>query len=57
MKGFDPKESFTLGKNNNGINPVRQKVTLQVGTFSATIPAGSFKRNPNGRFAFQGYAN
>jgi hypothetical protein len=32
-------------------------VTLQIGTFSVTIPAGSFKLNPNGRFAFQGVLN
>ena len=32
-------------------------MTLQIGTFSVTIPAGSFKQNPNGRFAFQGVVN
>jgi hypothetical protein len=32
-------------------------VTLQIGAFSVTIPAGSFKLNPNGRFAFQGLSN
>ena len=52
--GFDLNESFTLGKNSNGINPVTENVTLQIGTFSVTIPPGSFKKNPNGRFAFQG---
>jgi len=36
--GFDLNESFTLGKNTNGINPVTEKVTLQIGTFSVTIP-------------------
>jgi hypothetical protein len=51
---FDLNESFTLGKNSNGINPVTEKVTLQIGTFSVMIPAGSFNKNPNGRFAFQG---
>jgi hypothetical protein len=55
--GFDLNESFTLGKNSHGINPVTENVTLQIGTFSVTIPAGSFKRNPNGRFAFQGVIN
>jgi DNA-binding beta-propeller fold protein YncE len=57
QQGFDLTESFTLGKNTNGINPVTENVTLQIGTFSAPIPAGSFKLNPNGRFAFQGVIN
>jgi DNA-binding beta-propeller fold protein YncE len=55
--GFDLNESFTLGKNSNGINPVTENVTLQIGTFSVTIPPGSFKKNPNGRFAFQRVIN
>lgn len=55
--GFDLNESFTLGANSNGINPITENVTLQIGTFSVTIPAGSFRQNPNGRFAFQGLIN
>jgi hypothetical protein len=54
---FDLNESFTLGKNSKGINPVTENVTLKIGTFSVTIPAGSFIKNPNGRFAFQGGNN
>jgi hypothetical protein len=34
-----------------------RNVTLLVGTFSVTIPTGSFKLNLNGRFAFQGVIN
>jgi 6-phosphogluconolactonase (cycloisomerase 2 family) len=56
-KGFDLNESFTLGANSNGIDPVTENVTLQIGTFSVTIPGGSFKLNPNGSFAFQGVIN
>jgi hypothetical protein len=41
--GFDLNESFTLGANSNGINPATENVTLQIGTFSVMIPAGSFK--------------
>ena len=54
---FDLKESFTLGANSNGINPVTENVTLQIGTFSVTIPPGSFKQIPHGRFAFEGVIN
>jgi len=56
-EGFELEESFTLGRNSNGINPVTQNVTLKIGTFSVTIPPGSFKKNPNGRFAFEGTIN
>jgi hypothetical protein len=56
-KGFDLQESFTLGRNSNGINPVKENVTLQIGTFSVTIPAGSFRRHPNEKFAFDGILN
>jgi DNA-binding beta-propeller fold protein YncE len=54
---FDLNESFTLGANSNGINPVTENVTLQIGTFSVTIPSGSFQQNHNGRFRFQGGIN
>jgi hypothetical protein len=54
---FDLNESFTLAKNANGINPVTENVTLQIGTFLVTIPAGSFKQNPKGNFAFEGVIN
>src|SRR5260221_375162 len=38
---FELKESFTLGANTNGINPLAENVTLQIETFSVTIPAES----------------
>ena len=47
---------FTLGSNNNGIAPLTEAVTVQVGTFSTTIPAGSFTQN-KGRFTFEGVIN
>jgi len=56
-QGFDLNESFTLGANSNGINPLTEDVTLQIGPFSVTIPAGSFQKIPDGRFAFQGVIN
>jgi hypothetical protein len=51
---FDLKESFTLGANSNGINPVTEKVTLQIGTFSVLIPAGSFNQGFFEGFVFDG---
>ena len=54
---FDLKESFALGANTNGINPLAENMTLQIGTFSVRIPPGSFKQIPDGRFAFEGVIN
>jgi hypothetical protein len=56
-RGFDLKESFTLGANTNGINPLAENVTMEIGTSSVTIPPGSFKQLPHGRFAFEGLIN
>jgi hypothetical protein len=38
----------------NGINPVAEPVTLQVGTYTTIIPAGSFAKHKNGSFSFAG---
>jgi hypothetical protein len=54
---FDLKESFTLGANSNGINPLTEKVTLQIGTFSVMIPAGSFNQGFFEGFLFDGAIN
>jgi hypothetical protein len=54
---FDLMESFTLGANSNGINPVKEDVTLQIGTFSVMTPAGSFFKLLEGGFAFEGVIN
>ncbi len=51
---FEVKGNFTLGAGSNGINPLTEDVKLQVGTFSTTIPAGSFQQDPRGRFKFEG---
>jgi len=43
-----------LGAGSDSINPLTEPVTLQVGTFSTTIPAGSFSQDSQGRFNFEG---
>jgi hypothetical protein len=53
---FELNSSFTLGAGSNGINPVAEKVTLQIGPYSVTIPAGSFKKN-KGAYVFSGVIN
>jgi len=54
---FDLKDSFTLGALSNGINPTNEDVTFQVGTYSVTIPAGSFHVVPNSAYVFSGVIN
>jgi uncharacterized delta-60 repeat protein len=44
------------GTSSSVINPPTQPVSLQIGTFSTTIPPGSFKQNPKG-WAFLGTVN
>ena len=51
---FDLNSSFTLGAGSNGINPVTEDVTLQIGPYSVTIPAGSFTKNNKGSYVFAG---
>ncbi|MGH6839291.1 MAG: beta-propeller fold lactonase family protein [Methylocella sp.] len=46
--------NFTLSSTAPAINPVTAPVTLQVGTFSTTIPPGSFIKQTDGSFTFQG---
>jgi hypothetical protein len=59
----DRKTSFRvggfckLGATSDGIDPLSETVELQVGTFSATIPAGSFKQRGKHEFEFRGQIN
>src|SRR5579864_4660604 len=48
---------FTLGKTSDGIDPVNEAVQLRVGTFSTTIPAGSFWKEGRQEFEYEGRIN
>jgi len=50
---FEMEARFTLGAHSNGINPLTDEVKLQIGTFSTTLPAGSFIEVTKRRFEFQ----
>jgi len=43
---FDLDGTFTLADTSNGIDPRREAVRLQVGAFSADLPAGAFQVRP-----------
>lgn len=51
---FDMTATFTLGTGSDGIGPLAEDVRLQIGVFSARIPAGSFRLDRLGRFSFDG---
>ena len=54
---FELKAQFMLGAASNGIAPVAEVVSFQIGTFSTAIPAGRFRQNAKGRFMFEGTIN
>lgn len=58
---FDLNASFTLSGSSNGIDPIADLVALQVGTYSVTIPAGSFQQlksgSKKGTYVFSGVIN
>jgi pimeloyl-ACP methyl ester carboxylesterase len=51
---FEVKASFTLADVSNGIDPLRQELTLHIGTFSIKLPPGAFTQDKKGRFKFEG---
>jgi YVTN family beta-propeller protein len=51
---FELLSSLTLASAAPAINPAVQAVTLKIGTFSTTIPPGSFKEIGQGIFVFRG---
>ena len=54
---FATEGSFSLGIANHAIDPLHEDTTIQVASFSTTIPAVSFKETPNGQFYFAGIIN
>jgi YVTN family beta-propeller protein len=42
QKEFSINSNFTLGASSSGINPPTEPVTLKIGSFTITIPPGSF---------------
>jgi DNA-binding beta-propeller fold protein YncE len=51
---FHVEGFFTLGKGSNGIYPLSETVTLQVGSYSVTVPSGSFKERDRFAYIFVG---
>jgi YVTN family beta-propeller protein len=54
LDAFGLGSGFILSSTAPSINPLTAPVTLQIGTFSITIPAGSFTKQVNGSFTFTG---
>ena len=51
---FELRSEFILGTESDGIDPSTEWVTLRVGTFGMTIPAGSFRGHGLEAFTFDG---
>jgi hypothetical protein len=51
---FELEGHFSLGTTSNGINPLSEAVTLQLDSYSVTIPPGSFTRSKLGGYEFKG---
>jgi YVTN family beta-propeller protein len=54
---FELLSNITLGSGADWLNPVTDPVTIQVGSFAATIPPGSFKGAQYGPWTFDGTVN
>jgi hypothetical protein len=51
---FTVSGSFALGGGSDGVNPLTEVVSLQVGAFTTIIPAGGFSQDAAGQFLFSG---
>ena len=55
--GFELRGTFTAAPGGGDIAPDVQPVSLVLGNFSTTIPAGSFRKNKHGVYTFEGKIN
>jgi len=53
---FSLQGRFTLGASSNGINPPKSVVTLQLNSYTVTLPVGSFTSEQEG-YSFEGVVN
>jgi len=51
---FRLRAAFSLNNDSNGIDPSTEEVRLQLGSYSASIPPGSFRSDANGPVEFEG---
>jgi hypothetical protein len=51
---FRLRGRLSLGDTSNGISPLSEAVTVQLGSYSVTISPGSFQRSENHGYTFQG---
>ncbi len=55
-RSFDVNSTFAL-RAGESISPLTQDLAFQLGGYSVKIPAGSFRRQKNGNFVFEGTIN
>ena len=51
---FNLKSDFTLGSGAAALNPYTQSLTVSIGSFAMTFPAGSFRTLGSGTYAYSG---
>ena len=54
---FEMTGIFVLGAKSDGIDPMNEDVTVKLGAFFITIPAGSFRQAGRGTYRFDGTVN
>jgi len=55
--GFQEAGGFTVAAGGSALDPVTQIVTFTIGSYTQTIPAGSFSENGHSHWKFQGDIN